>query len=126
MARLAEPIERYRAGWERAEVGYTQWVEGMLEMAEALAEARAQHESEKVFEIALIKKGVEFHTSADRAALIQMGQDPKFARILLEEARLRSPSAIWQDEANGGGTGDKDEGERVGGGKDPFARQADP
>ena len=94
MARLAEPIERYRAGWERAEVGYTQWVEGMLEMAEALAEARAQHESEKVFEIALIKKGVEFHTSADRAALIQMGQDPKLARILLEEARLRSPSAI--------------------------------
>jgi hypothetical protein len=87
--------QRLVASHARAERGDHEWVEGVLEMAAALAEGRARFKSDVEFGDWLARHGHNFLGKNDRAALISLGRDIPAARTVLKETKSRSFQLIW-------------------------------
>lgn len=62
-----------------------EWIEGTLELAAALAEARERFKSNTEFSHWLVDAGLDHITPDDRAALINMAADIDLALIVLQE-----------------------------------------
>lgn len=92
-------LERISAAYTRAMNGDREWREGTLELAEALAEARARFSDNKSFGRWLnAMPGLDDLGSDDRAALIGMGRNLDIAREILNETTRRSWRLIWLEE----------------------------
>jgi hypothetical protein len=91
--------DRVRAGHQRAERGSQEWVEGVLEMASAMHEARDHFQNDdRRFGIWTIENEIDFFNQDDRNALVNMGAHLELARIVLEETQRRSFQLIWREE----------------------------
>jgi hypothetical protein len=92
-------VDRVRAGHQRAEWGGQEWIEGVLEMASAMHEARDRlHNDDRRLGIWTIENEIDFFNQDDRNALINMGAHLELARIVLEETQRRCFQLIWREE----------------------------
>lgn len=99
---LRQIADRYWKAWERVEAGTAEWVEGSLQMAAALAEARGHFTADRDFG-QWLKQSTSppgwalRHNGHDRAALIYLGRNLELAREILEATDSRSYRLIWAD-----------------------------
>ena len=92
-------VERVRAGHQRAERGGQEWIEGVLEMASAMHEARDRFQNDdRRLGIWTIENEIDFFNQDDRNALVNMGAHLELARIVLEETQRRCFQLIWREE----------------------------
>jgi hypothetical protein len=96
----AEPLARIKqrivAAHERIVRGGTDWIEGTLEIATALREARAEvGEDDRRFNHWLKFNNLDYFPKDDRAALINVGGDPELARSVQAEDPTMSFRALW-------------------------------
>lgn len=91
--------ERYRAAFDKVKGGREQWIEGTLELALVILEARKQPEllDHKAFSRWLERNGLQKISEGDRAALINMAKDPIATRKLLEQSKGFSWEWIWRN-----------------------------
>ena len=82
-------------GYERANRGGAEWVEGSLQMAEALCEGREVVPADISFKDWLKQNKLDFLSHHDRAALIKLGEDIVLARKVLTETDSKSYERIW-------------------------------
>jgi len=98
---LPEPLnkigERIDAAFARAQRGNKEWIEGSIELAQALAEARDRFPSDNAFGAWLGENGHDHVNKNDRASLIHFGSNPSRARIVFEETLRTSYQLIWED-----------------------------
>jgi hypothetical protein len=102
---MPEPMDkigkRIDAGFARAKAGDQEWIEGSIDAALALVEARDRHSSDDIGFHRWLVEGEHDHVNKDdRAALIKMGRDPRMMRIVLEETDRRSYQHIWNEHKN--------------------------
>jgi hypothetical protein len=97
---LEAAIKGVRGGLERMRAGLADFVEGVLQTATALNEARKLFASNKDFGDWLRASGLgeDALNKNDRAALIDFGEDPKRARAILEASERKSLRLIHQHE----------------------------
>lgn len=87
--------DRIRAAYGRTEQGRHEWIEGTLELAAALAEARTRFKADRQFAVWLAENDLDQLGENDRAALIKMAQEPTLLRdILTEQADQLHPDTI--------------------------------
>jgi hypothetical protein len=86
---------RITEGFERANKGGAEWIEGSLIMAIALREARDAHPANISFSDWLKQSKLDFLYYHDRAALINMAANPELMRTVLAEGDSRSYQRIW-------------------------------
>jgi hypothetical protein len=91
-------VQRIRSAYERTEHGRREWIEGTLELAAALAEARARVPADRQFSHWIVDAGLEDINHQDRAALISMAADLPATRRVLEETKRLSWRLIWDEE----------------------------
>ena len=84
-----------REGYERATKGGKEWVEGSLQMAEALHKGRERVPANISFRDWLTQNKLEFFSHRDRAALINLADNMELARTILTETDSRSYELIW-------------------------------
>jgi hypothetical protein len=65
--------------------GRKEWIEGTLELAATLAEARARFPNDQKFSVWLSENGLDVLGANDRAALITMSGNIEMLRVILEE-----------------------------------------
>jgi len=99
-ARYRVAYDKITKGHEAAKVGRTQWIEGTLELAAIVLEARERRPNNQVFG-AWFQHWIEQHKlppigNNDRAALVNFAKDPITARALLEQTHLWSWHHIWE------------------------------
>jgi hypothetical protein len=92
--------DRIRGALARAERGRIDWIEGTLELAVTLKEARERFQSNEAFAHWLVDNRLDYeiighHT---RGALISMAADLTLARIVLQETQRNSWRYIWEEE----------------------------
>jgi hypothetical protein len=92
---LAERIAR---AWARVAGVKEQWVEGTLELAVAITDARDRFPSDRQFAQWLAENELDNFSRDDRAALIQMARHLDVARIVLQETQRTSYQWIWREE----------------------------
>jgi hypothetical protein len=90
--------ERIRGAHLRAVTGRKEWVEATLELAAALAEARAKFPSDQKFSAWLREKKISDLDANARVALIKIGQNVEKARPALEATARRSRRMFWEQE----------------------------
>lgn len=90
--------QRIRGAYERTERGRQEWIEGTLDLAAALAEARDQFASDKAFSVWLAENELDAIGHQDRAALINMAGHIQIAREVLQETSRFSWRYIWAEE----------------------------
>jgi hypothetical protein len=95
---LDEIGRRIDAAYERTQIGHQEWVDGTLELAQALAAGRASFPSNIDFGVWCVSNGHDQVNGHDRAALINMAADLPLARIVLEETKRASWQHIWINE----------------------------
>jgi hypothetical protein len=94
--RLDYARRRIIAGHDRASKGKEDWVEGSLEVAEALKEARDNMPADLAFSDWLKRHGLDaLYDHNVRAALIKLASNPTLARTVLAESESRSYRVIW-------------------------------
>jgi len=98
--RLEVIKERIARGYERANKGGQEWVEGSLELAAALREARDNIPSNITFKGWLLANKLDFYNKNDRQALISFGDNLEVARTVLTETKSRSYDLIWRENKN--------------------------
>jgi hypothetical protein len=91
-------VERVRAAFVRFERATTERVEATLDLAAALAEARARFPADQEFSIWIAQHELDYVGSHDRAALISMGNSLEVSREVLQETRRTSLRLIWSEE----------------------------
>lgn len=90
------------AVYQRTERGRREWIEGTLEQAAALKEARSRFPDDLQFSRWLAESDLDHASRDDRDALVGMGEDLETARIVLEELPERwSWANIWRCRPNG-------------------------
>ena len=105
LGHLGEAID---AGHQRSAAGRQEWIEGILQVAEALARAREQFPSNNAFGDWLRTSMHDHYGHQDRAALIHMGQDISRARNVLSGTDSHSLQLIWRNEFLKGGEDEAD------------------
>lgn len=95
LERLGRRIDQ---AWQRAQNGEGEWVEGSLELAQALAEGRGRFSANKAFGDWLIANKHDHVGHQDRAALINFAGDLTLARDVLIKTTRRSYQHIWTEE----------------------------
>lgn len=90
--------DRIRVAYGRTERGRREWIEGTLELAAALLEARGQFKADRQFAHWIVDAGLEDISHQDRAALISMADDLAATRRMLEETKRLSWRYIWEEE----------------------------
>ena len=99
---MAELGRRIDDAYERTLIGRQEWVEGSLELAVALIEARDMFpDNNNQFSEWLVRSGHNHLGKNDQAGLISLGRNPKQARITLEETKRISYQHIWNDVREG-------------------------
>ena len=99
-----EPLEHFGEriddAYKQTQRGRQQWVEGTLELASALREARDQFPSNAAFSAWLAESGRDRIGHHDRAALINMAAADaiEVTRIVLAETERMSWRHIWDEE----------------------------
>jgi hypothetical protein len=88
--------ERYRAAFEKMEGGREQWIEGTLDLAVVVAEARVTLPDHRGFSQWLQRYQLEHLHPNDRFALIGFSRDLKAARKMLEDTASISWRSIWE------------------------------
>jgi hypothetical protein len=88
---------RIDAAWKRAQEGSSEWIEGSLELAQALGEGRGTFTADQAFGTWLKDNGHDHVNEHDRAALIGMASDLVLARDVLTKTDRRSYKHIWMD-----------------------------
>jgi hypothetical protein len=91
---------RIDQAWQRICKGEAEWVEGSLELAQALAEGRKGFPADKAFGQWLKKNGHDHVGHQDRAALLGLASDLNLARNVLTKTTRRSYQLIWVEEKN--------------------------
>ena len=90
--------DRIRTAFERTEHGRREWIEGTLELAAALADARSRFPANQPFSHWIVDAGLEDINHQDRSALISMADDLVTARLVLSETKRSSWRHIWEQE----------------------------
>lgn len=90
--------ERIRKGHEREQRGRLEWIEGVLEVAAAMLEARDRFASNVQFGVWIAENSLNFYNDDDRNALVNMGRYPEATRIVLQETGRHSLQHIWREE----------------------------
>lgn len=90
-------VTRIRNAWLSATGYRADWVDATLDLAQALAEARALRASDQDFGNWLDQNGFTYIGKNDRAALIGMATDFKAARQMLEATDRTSWQHIWKE-----------------------------
>jgi hypothetical protein len=88
--------ERYRAAFTKLEGGRAQWIEGTLELAVVVAEARIDYPDHRAFSHWLSHHGLEHLHPNDCMALKGFSRDLQAARKMLEESKSTSWRTIWE------------------------------
>jgi len=96
-----DPLERFkariRAGWERTKTGRQGWIDGSLEIAAALRDARDNMPADIAFSTWLKQNDLAFFPKDDRAALIGLAENIELARDILMNTTSVSYRVIWQE-----------------------------
>ena len=95
---LGQLAKRIHAALDKTEHSRKEWIEGTLELATALFEARKCFENNKEFSEWLDKNKLDGLGKDDRAALISMGENLDVTRTALEKTGRMSWRLIWQKE----------------------------
>lgn len=95
LERLGRRIDQ---AWQRIQKGEGEWVEGSLELAQALAEGRGRFSANKAFGDWLVVERHDHVNKDDRAALINLAADLTVARDVLNKTKRRSYKLIWTEE----------------------------
>lgn len=88
---------RIDAAFERTKHGRQEWIEGSLELAAALLEAR-EGMGHVAFGAWLRQSGHDHLNEHDRADLMNLGRDPALARAAFERSESISYQIIWSAE----------------------------
>jgi hypothetical protein len=86
---------KLQGAYQRIEAGGNEWVEGSLEFAAALLEGRELVPADTGFKQWLEKNNLDFFNHQDRAALLNLAQNPDLARGILSKTESRSYRLIW-------------------------------
>jgi len=92
--------ERYRAAYDKMQGGRKQWIEGTLELAVVVAEARKKLPDHRSYSRWLQHHGLEHFHPNERMALVGFSNDLIAARKLLEQTNSISWRVIWETRAN--------------------------
>jgi hypothetical protein len=92
--------ERYRAAYDKMQGGREQWIEGTLELAVVVAEARKKLPDHRGYSLWLQRHELEQMHPNDRAALVGFSKDLEAARKLLEQTSGISWRVIWEARPN--------------------------
>ena len=87
--------DRIKLAYGRTVCGREGWVEGTLELAATLDEARSRFPSNIDFGVWLVQNELDWLGKDDRAALLGMSEDLALTRIALEETKSASWRLIW-------------------------------
>ena len=87
---------RIDQAWQRVQNGESEWVEGSLELAQALAEGRGRYSANKAFGDWLVVNKHDHVSHQHRAALINLASDLTLAREVLTKTESRSYELIWR------------------------------
>jgi hypothetical protein len=90
--------ERIKTAYERTVDGRKECVEGTLELAAMLDEARARFPSDIDFGVWLVQNELDWLGKDDRAALLGMAEDLGLTRSVLAETKSTSWRLIWLEE----------------------------
>ena len=95
--------ERYRAAFDKVKGGREQWIEGSLELAVVIAEARDRPEmvNNAAFNRWLQRHEFDYLSPNDRVALFGFSRDLAYARKLLESSNSTSWRVIWETRPKG-------------------------
>jgi hypothetical protein len=89
--------QRYRAALNKINGGREQWIEGTLELAVVMADARIELPSNQAFSLWLQRYQLGHLSPNDRTALVGFSQDLEAARKMLEQATgSTSWRTIWE------------------------------
>lgn len=91
---------RIDQAWQRTREGEGEWIDGSLELAQALAEGRGRFRSDTAFGVWLKESGHHHVSHQGRAALINFASDISLAREILTETASRSYELIWRANGN--------------------------
>jgi hypothetical protein len=97
MERLGRRIDQ---AWQRISKGEQEWIEGSLELAQALSEGRKQFRGNNYFSAWLKNHGHDHVNHQDRAALINLASDLTLAREVFTQTNSRSYQLIWEQSKN--------------------------
>jgi hypothetical protein len=95
---LSELVSRYHHGYQLALQGRDEFIQGALEMAEALFKAKEQITNTKKFSEWLKQNNMEQLIHQDRAALIRIGENLEFSRPIIAQTKRTSYQYIWSKE----------------------------
>lgn len=90
-------VERYRVAFDKVKGGREQWIEGTLELAVVVAEARERFRANQDFSRWIERNGLKTISKNDLSALNNFAKDLTTARIILEQSRSISWEQIWRD-----------------------------
>jgi hypothetical protein len=90
--------QRIRVAHARSERGAQEWIDGLVEEATTMVEARDTYDDDREFSIWLMDNGIMFYSPDDQAALINMGRNPDLMRVKLQETKRTSLRYIWKEE----------------------------
>lgn len=91
-------INRIISAYQRTQNSRSEWIDATLDLAQALADARALKASDQDFGYWLDQNGFTYIGKNDRAALIGMAADLVAARKMLEATDRTSWRHIWENE----------------------------
>jgi hypothetical protein len=97
MERLGRRIDQ---AWQRISKGEQEWIDGSLELAQALSEGRKQFRGNNYFGAWLKNHGHDHVNHQDRAALINLASDLTLARQVFTQTNRRSYQLIWEESKN--------------------------
>jgi hypothetical protein len=87
---------RYRAAFAKMEGGREQWIEGTLELAVVVADARGRFRDHRAFGDWLKTNGLALLSPMDRSALVGFSRDLVAARKMLESSSLKTWRGVWE------------------------------
>src|SRR5262245_17478991 len=97
--KLHQCADRIRRAYDRAQKADAEWIEATLELAMALAEARAGcGDDDRAFGHWLVDNDLDHIGRDDRSALINMARDLPLTRKVLQETTRRSWRMIWLED----------------------------
>ena len=94
--------QRYRTAFDKTTAGRAMWIEGTLELAKVIKEAKGRDELKSVAAYSrwLRRNGLKDISPQDRSALNNFANDLVYARQLLEKSTSISWQGIWRDRPN--------------------------
>ena len=88
---------RYRAAFDKIKAGREQWIEGTLELAAVIKEARRRLPADQDFSRWIERNDLRKINKDARGALLHFAADPIAARALLENTTRNSWEMIWRE-----------------------------